>query len=64
MQTPVVYEIPRGKSYVGKTGSAIEIRMKEHEKDVDYKRTEKSLVAEHAEQNGHNIHFNKSKILN
>jgi len=37
MQTPGVYEIPCscGKSYIGQTGRAIEIRIKEHEKDVD-----------------------------
>jgi len=55
--------IMRGKSYIIQTRRVIEIRIKEHEKGVDFKRTEKSVVAEHAEQNGHNIHFNKAKIL-
>lgn len=38
IKTLGVYEIPCscGKSYIGQTGKAIEIRIKELEKDVDY----------------------------
>jgi len=59
MQNPGVYEIPCSceKSYIGQTGRAIEVRIKEHEKDVDYRRTGKSAVAEHVEQKTHNINF-------
>ncbi|XP_050544291.1 uncharacterized protein LOC126907220 [Daktulosphaira vitifoliae] len=66
MQTPGVYEIPCscGKSYIGQTGRAIATRIKEHEKDVEYQRTEKSAVAEHAKNKGHDIQFDKVKILN
>ncbi|XP_050525411.1 uncharacterized protein LOC126896547 [Daktulosphaira vitifoliae] len=66
MQTPGVYEIPCscGKSYTGQTGRAIATRIKEHEIDVEYQRTEKSAVAEHAKNRGHYIQFDKVKILN
>ncbi|XP_050535069.1 uncharacterized protein MAL8P1.12-like [Daktulosphaira vitifoliae] len=66
VQTPGVYEITCscGKSYIGQTGRAIATRIKEHEKDVDYQRTEKSAVAEHAKNKGHDIQFDKVKILN
>ncbi|XP_050532593.1 uncharacterized protein LOC126900718 [Daktulosphaira vitifoliae] len=65
-QTPVVYEIPCscGKSYIRQTGRAIATRIKEYEKDVDYQRTEKLSVAEHAKNKGHDIQFDKVKILN
>jgi len=40
MKTPGVYEMPCscGKLYIGQMGRAIVVRIKEHEKDVDYKR--------------------------
>jgi len=36
---------------------------KEHEKDVDYRRTGKSAVADHVEQKSHIINFSQVKIL-
>ena len=42
---------------------SIETRIREHEKDVDYERTEKSAVAEHAKQKDHTINFNGVNIL-
>ncbi|XP_050524387.1 uncharacterized protein LOC126896018 [Daktulosphaira vitifoliae] len=57
MQTPGVHEIlcSYDKSYIGQTGRSIATRIKEHEK---------SAVAEYAKNRGHDIQFNKLKILN
>jgi len=65
MQNPGVYKIPCscGKSYVWQSGRAIEVRIKVHEKDIDYKRTGRSAVTEHVEQKADNINFCQVKIL-
>jgi len=65
IQNPGVHKKLRscGKSYIGPTGRAIGVRIKEHEKDVDYRKTGKSAVAEHVEQKVHNISFSQIKIL-
>lgn len=39
------------------------IRLKDYEKDIEQRRTEKSAVAKHAEQNEHNLKFDQAKIL-
>lgn len=57
MKTPVVFGIPcaYGKSYIGQTGKAIEIRIKEQERDVEYRRVKKSVGAENVENRRHKI---------
>lgn len=49
MQIPGIYEIScsYGKSNTEQIEKAIEIRIKYHENDVNYKRTQKSTVTEH-----------------
>lgn len=50
--------------YTGQAGRAIETRIKEHVRYIDYKRTEKSVVAEHVKQNNLIIDFSGVRILN
>ena len=54
-QGGVVYKIPWkcGKVYIGETGRSMRERMKEHDEDIRFIRTQTSAVAEHANETGH-----------
>ena len=53
-QDGVVYKIPCecGKVYIGETGRAM-MRIKEHDRDIRFARTQTSAVSEHANETGH-----------
>ena len=54
-QDGVVYKIPCecGNVYIGKTGRAMQDRIKEHDRDIRLARTQTSAVSEHANKTGH-----------
>ena len=54
-QDGVVYKISWkcGKVYIGETGRSMRERMKEHDEDIRFTRTQTSAVAEHANETGH-----------
>ena len=54
-QDSVVYKIPCecGKVYIGETGRAMQERIKEHNRDIRFPRTQTSAVLEHANETGH-----------
>jgi hypothetical protein len=55
-----MYRIPCecGKVYIGQTGRSIEARCKEHMRHIWLDQPEKSAVAEHSINTGHQIDFN------
>jgi len=60
-----IYKIPCscGKVYIGETGRMINIRMKEHQRDVRLKhitQLELSELSEHNIETGHQILFDKT----
>jgi hypothetical protein len=63
LKTSGIYCIPCecGKVYVGQTASTIEIRYQEHIRHLPIGHTEKSTVAEHLLNTGHEIQFKKNK---
>ena len=54
-QDGVVYKIPCecGKVYIGETGRAMEVGIKEHDRDIRLARTQTSAVSKHAYETGH-----------
>jgi hypothetical protein len=65
VKVPGVYRIPCecGKVYVGQTGRSIETRCKEHMRHIRLDQPEKSAVAEHSVNTGHQIDFSNITIL-
>jgi hypothetical protein len=65
LKVPGVYRISCecGKVYVGQTGRSIETRCKEHMKHIRLDQPEKSAVAEHSANTGHQIDFSNITIL-
>jgi hypothetical protein len=65
LNVPGIYRIPCecGKVYVGQTGRTIEIRCKEHKRHIRLGQPDKSAVAEHSIEAGHNVDFNNITIL-
>jgi len=57
LQKFMIYHSHMGKSYTGQPECAIEVRLKEHEKNVDYRMMEKSTVIKHVKQVENNIDF-------
>jgi hypothetical protein len=64
LKIPGVYRIPCecGKVYIGRTGRYIEVRCKEHMRHIRLDQPEKSEVAEHSINTGHQIDFNISVL--
>jgi hypothetical protein len=60
LKIPGVYRIPCecGKVYIGQTDRSIEARCKEHTRHIRFDQLEKSAVAEHSINTGHQIDFN------
>jgi uncharacterized protein (UPF0335 family) len=52
-----------GLSYIGQTGRRIEERLREHERSIRLKQTDKSAVAEHILNQGHEIEWQKTNLL-
>jgi hypothetical protein len=65
LKIPGVYRIPCecGKVYIGQTGRSIEARCKEHMRHRRLDQPEKSAVAEHSFNTGHQIDFNSTSVL-
>jgi hypothetical protein len=65
LKIPGVYRIPCecGKVYIGQTGRSIEARCKEHMRHIRLDQPEKSAVAEHSINTGHQIDFNSVSVL-
>jgi hypothetical protein len=65
LKIPGVYRIPCecGKVYIGQTGRSIEARCKEHMRHTRLDQPEKSAVAEHSINSGHQIDFNSVSVL-
>ena len=60
-----VYTIPCGgcdNFYIGETGRSLDIRKKEHIKDIE-KRKLGSGIVEHSENMGHDFDFDKAKLV-
>ena len=64
-QDGVVYRIPCecGKVYIGETGRPMQDRIKEHDRDIRFARTETSAVSEHAHNTGHKPLWNEVKFI-
>jgi hypothetical protein len=65
LKFPGVYRIPCecGKVYVGQARRSIETRCKEHMRHIRLDQPEKSAVAEHSVNTGHQIDFSNITIL-
>jgi len=57
-----VYKIPCscGQVYIGETGRIINLRIKEHQRDVKLKHVTQSALLKHNIEIGHQILFNKT----
>jgi len=60
-----VYKIPCScrKVYIGETGKMVNIRMKEHQRDVRLKHITQSALSEHNIETGHQILFDKMTTI-
>jgi len=61
-----IYSIPCkdcDKSYIGETRRKFSTRLKEHQKAVEHKHSQKSALAEHCLCSGHTVSWEASKIL-
>ena len=59
-QDGVVYRIPYER---GETGRPMQDRIKEHDRDIRFTRTETSAVSEHAHNTGHKPLWNEVKFI-
>jgi hypothetical protein len=64
LKVPGVYRIPCEcrKVYMGQTGRSIEARCKEHMRHICLDQLEKSVVAEHSVNTGHQIDFSNITV--
>ena len=64
-QGGVVYKIPceYDKVYIGETGWSMRGRIKEHDRDTRFDRTQTSAVSEHANETGHIPIWSKVKFI-
>ena len=61
-----IYSIPCkdcDKSYIGETKRKFSTRLKEHQKAVEHKHSQKSALAEHCLRSGHTVSWETAKIL-
>ena len=64
-QDGVVYRVPCecGKVYIGETGRPMQDRIKEHDRDIRFARTQTSAVSEHAHNTGHYPLWDEVKFI-
>ena len=64
-QDGVVWKIPCewGKVSIGETGRAMQERIKEHDKDIRFARTQNSAVSEHANETGNLPIWNEIRFI-
>ncbi|XP_018311528.1 uncharacterized protein [Mycetomoellerius zeteki] len=60
-----VYKIPCscGQVYIGETGRMVNLRIKEHQRDVRLKHATQSALSEHNIETGHQIQFDKTTTI-
>jgi len=60
-----IYSIPCecGRSYIGETGRPLSVRIGEHKINLKNGLLDKSKLAQHAFEEGHQISWNEAKIL-
>ena len=51
------------KSYIGETKRKFSTRLKQHQKAVEHKHSQKSALAEHCLRSGHTVSWETAKIL-
>jgi hypothetical protein len=52
-----------GRVYIGQTGRSVDIRLKQHQWHIRLEHPDKSAIAEHSIDQGHDIQFHNSSIL-
>ena len=65
-KSSIIYQIPCKNcpnSYIGESGRELKIRLNEHKKDVSQYNM-RSLVAQHVLENGHQMDWENTKVLN
>ena len=62
---PCIYSIPCGcgDQYIGQTKRPLQVRIKEHKRSTVNGQTEKSALAEHACQEGHEPNWDEAKSI-
>jgi hypothetical protein len=65
LRTPGVYKIlcECGRVYIGQTGRSVDIRLKEHQRQIRLEHPDKSALDEHSIDHGHRIQLHNSFIL-
>lgn len=65
LNVPSVYIIPceYGTCLIGQTDWSITIRLKEHQQHLSLAQLDKTTLALHSQETGHNIHFPDKKVL-
>ena len=60
-----IYSIPCscGKIYIGETGRAIKIRIKEHCADIRHERIKKSAISKHYQKTNRHICIEDAKVI-
>ena len=65
LRTPDIYSIPWecGRVYIGQSGRSIQLRIKEHNRQIRLVQPDKSAVVEHSIIHEHIIKLQKTKLL-
>jgi hypothetical protein len=65
LRTPGLYRIPCecSRVYVRQTGFSVDIRLKNHQRQIKLEYLDNSILAEHSIDHGYHIQFHNSSIL-